>query len=40
MESRVVMAEYDAFDKRMTMWLSTQNPHWIRLFVSGALGHG
>ena len=40
MESRVVMAEYDPFDKRMTMWMSTQNPHWIRLFVSGALGMG
>jgi aerobic carbon-monoxide dehydrogenase large subunit len=40
MESRVVMAEYDSFDKRLTMWMSTQNPHWIRLFVSGALGLG
>lgn len=40
MESRVVMAEYDSFDKRMTMWMSTQNPHWIRLFVAGALGMG
>jgi carbon-monoxide dehydrogenase large subunit len=40
MESRVVMAEYDPFDKRMTMWLSTQNPHWIRLFVGGALSLG
>jgi len=40
MEGRVVMAEYDPFDKRMTMWMSTQNPHWIRLFVAGALGLG
>jgi carbon-monoxide dehydrogenase large subunit len=40
MESRVVLADYDAFDKRLTMWLSTQNPHWIRLFVAGALGMG
>ena len=40
MEPRAVMAEYDPFDKRMTMWMSTQNPHWIRLFVSGALGMG
>jgi carbon-monoxide dehydrogenase large subunit len=39
-ESRVVMAEYDPFDKRLTMWMSTQNPHWIRLFVGGALGMG
>jgi carbon-monoxide dehydrogenase large subunit len=40
MESRVVLAEYDSFDKRLTMWMSTQNPHWIRLFVAGALGMG
>ncbi|MDQ6880019.1 MAG: molybdopterin-dependent oxidoreductase [Candidatus Dormibacteraeota bacterium] len=40
MEARVVMAEYDPYDKRMTMWMSTQNPHWIRLFVAGALGLG
>jgi carbon-monoxide dehydrogenase large subunit len=40
MESRVVMAEFDAYDNRLTMWMSTQNPHWIRLFVSGALGMG
>ncbi|HKW08716.1 MAG TPA: xanthine dehydrogenase family protein molybdopterin-binding subunit [Candidatus Dormibacteraeota bacterium] len=40
MEPRSVMAEYDSFDNRLTMWMSTQNPHWIRLFVSGALGMG
>jgi carbon-monoxide dehydrogenase large subunit len=40
MESRVVMAEHDPYDNRLTMWMSTQNPHWIRLFVSGALGMG
>ena len=40
MEGRAVMAEYDDFDNRLTMWMSTQNPHWIRLFVSGALGMG
>src|SRR5258706_4182965 len=40
MEARVVMAEYDPYDKRVTVWLSTQNPHWIRLFVAGALGMG
>jgi carbon-monoxide dehydrogenase large subunit len=39
-EGRVVMAEYDPFDKRLTMWMSTQNPHWIRLFVAGALSMG
>src|SRR6266702_4263422 len=36
----VVIAEFDSFDNRLTMWMSTQNPHWIRLFVSGALGMG
>jgi carbon-monoxide dehydrogenase large subunit len=40
MEGRAVVAEYDDFDNRLTMWMSTQNPHWIRLFVSGALGMG
>src|SRR5581483_4054403 len=25
MESRVVMAEYDPYDKHLTMWMSTQN---------------
>jgi carbon-monoxide dehydrogenase large subunit len=40
MESRVVMAEYDPYDKHVTVWMSTQNPHWIRLFVAGALGMG
>src|SRR6266851_186102 len=39
-EARVVMAEFDSFDNRLTIWMSTQNPHWIRLFVSGALGMG
>ena len=40
MEPRAVVAEFDAFDNRLTIWMSTQNPHWIRLFVSGALGMG
>jgi carbon-monoxide dehydrogenase large subunit len=40
MESRSVVADYDDFDNRLTMWMSSQNPHWIRLFVSGALGMG
>ncbi len=38
MEPRGVMAEYEAFDKRLTIWMSSQGPHFIRLFVSGALG--
>src|SRR5438067_1249431 len=38
MEPRGVLADYEGFDKKLTMWLSSQNPHFIRLFVSGALG--
>src|SRR6266851_3590297 len=38
MEPRGVLAEYEGFDKKLTLWLSSQNPHFIRLFVSGALG--
>jgi len=38
MEPRGVMADYEAFDKKLTIWMSSQGPHFIRLFVSGALG--
>jgi carbon-monoxide dehydrogenase large subunit len=38
MEPRGVMAEYETYDKKLTIWMSSQNPHFIRLFVSGALG--
>ena len=38
MEPRGVMAEYESFAKKLTIWMSSQNPHFIRLFVSGALG--
>ena len=37
-ETRGVVAEYDRFDDQLIIWLGTQNPHFIRLFVSGALG--
>ncbi|HUY54138.1 MAG TPA: molybdopterin cofactor-binding domain-containing protein [Candidatus Nanopelagicaceae bacterium] len=37
-EPRGVMAEYSPYDERLTLWLSSQNPHFIRLFVSGAMG--
>jgi len=37
-EPRGVVAEYSRFDDQLTLWLATQNPHFIRLFVSGALG--
>jgi len=38
MEPRGVLAEYSAADRSMTIWMSSQNPHFIRLFLSGALG--
>ena len=38
MEPRGVLADYEGFDKKLTMWMSSQNPHFIRLFVSGAMG--
>jgi aerobic carbon-monoxide dehydrogenase large subunit len=37
-EPRGVQAEYSQFDDQLTIWMSTQNPHFIRLFVAGALG--
>src|SRR5437588_1183157 len=38
MEPRGVLAEYEGFDKKLTIWMSSQNPHFIRLFVSGSMG--
>ena len=38
MEPRGVLAEYEGFDKKLTIWMSSQNPHLIRLFVSGSMG--
>ncbi len=38
METRNVRAEYSPFDEQLTIWMASQNPHFIRLFVSGALG--
>jgi len=38
METRGVVAEYSTFDDQLTMWMGTQNPHLIRLWVSGSLG--
>jgi aerobic carbon-monoxide dehydrogenase large subunit len=37
-EPRGVVAEYSRFDDQLTMWMATQDPHFIRLFMSGALG--
>src|SRR5258708_11090490 len=36
MEPRVVIADWESADQTMTMWLSSQSPHFIRLFVAGA----
>ncbi|HEV7664242.1 MAG TPA: molybdopterin cofactor-binding domain-containing protein [Chloroflexota bacterium] len=38
MEPRGVVAEYSEYDGQLTLWLGTQNPHFIRLFVAGMLG--
>jgi carbon-monoxide dehydrogenase large subunit len=38
METRGVLAEYSHPDRSMTIWMSSQNPHFIRLFLAGALG--
>ena len=37
-ETRGVIAEYSQFEDQLTIWMATQNPHFIRLFVSGAMG--
>jgi carbon-monoxide dehydrogenase large subunit len=37
-ETRGVVAEYSQYDDELTIWLGTQNPHFVRLWVSGALG--
>src|SRR5437899_12690985 len=37
-EPRGVLAEYETYDKKLTIWMSSQNPLFIRVFVSGALG--
>jgi carbon-monoxide dehydrogenase large subunit len=38
MEPRGVLAEYSRGDGTMTVWLSSQSPHFVRLFLAGALG--
>jgi carbon-monoxide dehydrogenase large subunit len=38
MECRGCVAEWVPFDNRVTLWTSTQVPHFLRLFISGALG--
>jgi carbon-monoxide dehydrogenase large subunit len=38
MECRGVLADWDAMDQTLTIWMSSQDPHFIRVFISGALG--
>jgi len=38
MEGRAVLADYDRFSPYLTLWTSTQIPHFIRRFVSEAMG--
>src|SRR5258708_17527413 len=38
METRGVLAEYSKADGTMTIWMSSQNPHLIRLLLVGGLG--
>ncbi len=38
MEGRGLVADYDSFDRRLTLWTSSQVPHFIRLFVGTACG--
>jgi aerobic carbon-monoxide dehydrogenase large subunit len=37
-EPRGVVAEYNRFDDQLTIWMATQNPHLLRIWVAGALG--
>ncbi|HZS14741.1 MAG TPA: molybdopterin cofactor-binding domain-containing protein [Candidatus Dormibacteraeota bacterium] len=38
MEMRACIAEFVPFENRLTLWSSTQVPHFLRLFISGAMG--
>src|SRR5712692_7556591 len=38
METRGVLAEYARGDGTMTVWMSSQSPHFSRLFLAGAMG--
>lgn len=37
-EPRAYLADYDAFEGKLTMWASTQNPHPLRVFLAATLG--
>src|SRR6202171_847508 len=38
METRGVLAEYSKPDGTLTVWMSSQSPHFVRLFLGGAMG--
>ncbi|GAC1504699.1 MAG: molybdopterin-dependent oxidoreductase [Candidatus Dormibacteraceae bacterium] len=38
MEGRAVLVEYVPFENRLTMWTSSQVPHWVRLCLTLAMG--
>jgi carbon-monoxide dehydrogenase large subunit len=38
MEGRAVLVEYIPYENRMTMWTSSQVPHWVRLCLTLAMG--
>lgn len=38
MEPRAAVAEFDAADEALTLWVTSQNPHIHRLLVAGVLG--
>jgi aerobic carbon-monoxide dehydrogenase large subunit len=40
MEPRAILAEWNEFDGQLTVWMSTQNPHLIRLPLAMTLGLG
>ena len=38
MEGRAILVEYIPYENRMTMWTSSQVPHWVRLCLTLAMG--
>jgi len=38
MEPRGVLAEWEGGNDTLTIWISSQNPHFVRLFMAGAVG--
>ena len=40
LEGRAVLAQWDPYDSALTMWTSSQVPHFIRIHIARALGIG